>query len=112
MGASIYFRPETFTLLRQLKRHNDRKWFAKNQARYQASIVEPALSFIGDFAPHLYEISSFFVADARPSRGSLFRIYRDTRFSPDKRPFKDTRRHSFLSFQRQGCPCASVLPAP
>ena len=88
MGASIYFRPETFTLLRQLKRHNDREWFAKNKARYQASIVEPALSFIGDFAPHLYEISSFFVADARPSRGSLFRIYRDTRFSPDKRPFK------------------------
>ena len=29
-----------------------------------------------------------FVADARPTRGSLFRIYRDTRFSPDKRPFK------------------------
>ena len=44
--------------------------------------------FIGDFAPHLYDISSFFVADARPSRGSLFRIYRDTRFSADKRPFK------------------------
>jgi uncharacterized protein (TIGR02453 family) len=36
----------------------------------------------------VYEISSFFVADARSSRGSLFRIYRDTRFSADKRPFK------------------------
>ena len=88
MGASIYFRPEAFTLLRQLKRHNDREWFAKNKTRYQSSIVEPALLFIGDFAPHLYEISSFFVADGRPSRGSLFRIYRDTRFSADKRPFK------------------------
>jgi uncharacterized protein (TIGR02453 family) len=36
----------------------------------------------------VYEISSFFVADARSSRGSLSRIYRDTRFSADKRPFK------------------------
>ena len=88
MPATAYFSPEAFTFLRQLKRHNDREWFAKNKARYQASIVEPALLFIGDFAPHLNEISSFFVADARPSRGSLFRIYRDTRFSVDKRPFK------------------------
>src|SRR5215471_7277570 len=88
MPATAYFSPEALTFLRQLKRHNDREWFAKNKARYQASIVEPALLFIGDFAPHLYEISSFFVADARSSRGSLFRIYRDTRFSVDKRPFK------------------------
>ena len=51
-------------------------------------IVEPALSFIGDFAPQLEKISPFFLADARPTRGSLFRIYRDTRFSSDKRPFK------------------------
>jgi uncharacterized protein (TIGR02453 family) len=88
MAATAYFDLEVFTFLRQLKRHNDRDWFAKNKARYQACIVEPALLFIGDFAPHLYEISSFFVADARPTRGSLFRIYRDTRFSVDKRPFK------------------------
>jgi uncharacterized protein (TIGR02453 family) len=44
--------------------------------------------FIGNFAPHLAKPSPFFVADPRPTRGSLFRIYRDTRFSPDKRPFK------------------------
>ena len=88
MAPSAYFSPDAFTFLRQLKRHNDREWFAKNKTRYHSCIVEPALSFIGDFAPRLYEISSFFVADARPSRGSLFRIYRDTRFSADKRPLK------------------------
>jgi uncharacterized protein (TIGR02453 family) len=88
MPATAYFSPEVFTFLRQLKRHNDREWFAKNKGRYQASIVEPALLFISDFAPQLNEISPFFVADVRPSRGSLFRIYRDTRFSVDKRPFK------------------------
>jgi uncharacterized protein (DUF2461 family) len=75
MNRTAYFSPDAFSFLRQLKRHNDREWFAKNKTRYHTCIVEPALSFIGDFAPRLYEISSFFVADARPSRGSLFRIY-------------------------------------
>jgi len=88
MPDKAVFSPDVFTFLRQLKRNNNREWFAKNKARYQTSIVEPALSFIGDFAPQLEKISPFFVADARPTRGSLFRIYRDTRFSPDKRPFK------------------------
>ena len=88
MPDGAFFSPDVFTFLRQLRRNNDREWFAKNKARYQSSIVEPALSFIGSFAPQLDKISPFFVADARPTRGSLFRIYRDTRFSPDKRPFK------------------------
>jgi uncharacterized protein (TIGR02453 family) len=56
--------------------------------RYQDAVLEPALLFIGSFAPHLAKLSPFFVADPRSTRGSLFRIYRDTRFSPDKRPFK------------------------
>ena len=88
MPDAAAFSPDVFTFLRQLKRNNNREWFAKNKSRYQASIVEPALSFIGDFAPQLEKISPFFLADARPTRGSLFRIYRDTRFSSDKRPFK------------------------
>jgi uncharacterized protein (TIGR02453 family) len=88
MADTAFFGPEVFVFLRQLKRHNEREWFAKNKARYQTSIVEPALSFIRGFAPYLGRISPHFVADARPTRGSLFRIYRDTRFSPDRRPFK------------------------
>lgn len=88
MADTAFFGPEVFVFLRQLKRHNEREWFAKNKARYQTSIVEPALSFISGFAPYLGRISPHFVADARPTRGSLFRIYRDTRFSPDRRPFK------------------------
>ena len=88
MPDAAAFSPDVFTFLRQLKRNNNREWFAKNKSRYQASIVEPALSFISDFAPQLEKISPFFLADARPTRGSLFRIYRDTRFSSDKRPFK------------------------
>jgi uncharacterized protein (TIGR02453 family) len=83
-----FFQPELFDFLRQLKRHNNRKWFARNKARYQQLVVEPAMRFIGGFAPYLADLSLHFVADARPTRGSLFRIYRDTRFSADKIPYK------------------------
>lgn len=82
------FTPDLFIFLRQLKRHNDREWFAKNKVRYQQVVQGPALAFITGFAPHLSKFSPHFVADARPTRGSLFRIYRDTRFASDKRPFK------------------------
>ena len=53
MADTAFFSPEVFVFLRQLKRHNDREWFAKNKARYQTSTVEPALSFISGFAPYL-----------------------------------------------------------
>ncbi len=85
---TAFFTPEIFVFLKQLKRNNDREWFAKNKDRFQECVVTPALTFIAEFAEHLQELSPHFVADARPTRGSLFRIYRDTRFSHDKKPFK------------------------
>jgi len=88
MPDTAFFRPELFDFLRQLKRHNDREWFAKNKQRYLEAVQGPALLFIGSFGPYLHKLSPHFVADPRPARGSLFRIYQDTRFSPDKRPFK------------------------
>jgi uncharacterized protein (TIGR02453 family) len=88
MPDSAIFNSELFDFLRQLKRHNDREWFAKNKIRYQQVVVEPAMAFITRFSSHLAKLSPHFVADARPTKGSLFRIYRDTRFSPDGLPFK------------------------
>lgn len=88
MADTTFFRPELFDFLRQLKRHNNRDWFAKNKQRYDEVIRDPALLFIGSFEPHLRQLNPNFIADARPTRGSLFRIYRDTRFSADKRPYK------------------------
>lgn len=88
MPAEPFFTPELFAFLRQLKRNNNREWFAKNKSRYDALAVQPAMQFILAFAPHLANLSPYFVADARPTRGSLFRIYRDTRFSPDAPPYK------------------------
>ena len=88
MPETAFFSPELFDFLRQLKRHNNRDWFARNKARYEEAVQDRALMFISSFGPHLHKLCPHFVADARPSRGSLFRIYRDTRFSPDKRPYK------------------------
>ncbi|MGA2963471.1 MAG: TIGR02453 family protein, partial [Candidatus Korobacteraceae bacterium] len=88
MPDAAFFQPELFEFLRQLKRHNDREWFAKNKVRYEQVVRDPALRFIAEFQSPLSRISLRFVADPRPTRGSLFRIYRDTRFAADKRPFK------------------------
>jgi len=88
MRDTTFFRPELFDFLRQLKRHNNRDWFARNKQRYEEVVRDPALLFISSFGPHLHQLNPHFVADPRPARGSLFRIYRDTRFSPDKRPYK------------------------
>ena len=82
------FGPELFSFLSDLRAHNDREWFAANKHRYEEDLLEPALAFIADFAPKLERISPHFRADARPSGGSLFRIYRDTRFAKDKSPYK------------------------
>jgi uncharacterized protein (TIGR02453 family) len=82
------FRPATFAFLRDLRAHNDREWFQANKARYTEHVLEPALEFIRSFAPELKKISPRFQAVAKPVGGSLFRIYRDTRFSHDKTPYK------------------------
>jgi uncharacterized protein (TIGR02453 family) len=82
------FGPELFSFLTALRANNDREWFAANKDRYEEALLEPALDFINDFAPRLEKISPHFRADARPTGGSLFRIYRDTRFSKDKSPYK------------------------
>ena len=82
------FGPELFSFLTDLRANNNREWFAANKQRYEEQLLEPALAFIEAFAPRLEKISRHFRADPRPSGGSLFRIYRDTRFAKDKTPYK------------------------
>lgn len=87
-STTPHFRPALFSFLRDLKQNNDRAWFQANKERYVEAVQEPALEFIVDFAEHLSRLSPHFRADARAQGGSLFRIYRDTRFSKDKTPYK------------------------
>lgn len=82
------FDTELFGFLRDLRQNNRRDWFQANKERYEDQVKHPALQFISDFGPHLRKISDNFMADPRPVGGSLFRIYRDVRFSKDKSPYK------------------------
>jgi uncharacterized protein (TIGR02453 family) len=79
-----YFSEATLRFVRSLKKNNDRDWFAANKPVYEEVVKGPALQLIADFAPALAKISPHFMATPR----SLFRIYRDTRFSKDKSPYK------------------------
>jgi uncharacterized protein (TIGR02453 family) len=85
-----------FTFLRELAAHNDREWFTANKDRYIAEVQEPALAFIEDVGHRLPGLSRHFVADARTTGGSLFRIYRDVRFAKDKSPYKT---HAGIQFR-------------
>ena len=82
------FRPALFAFLRDLARNNNRDWFEANRSRYEKHLLGPAQQFITEFAPRLRRISRHFDADPRPGKGTLFRIYRDVRFSKDKSPYK------------------------
>lgn len=88
MARKTHFSQELFEYLRELKENNTREWFTANKERYRTVVQEPLLRFISDFADPLHEISREFVADPRPSGGSMFRIYRDVRFAKDKSPYK------------------------
>lgn len=86
--TKTYFTPRTFGFLSELAANNNRQWFLANKSRYESDVKEPALRFISDFSTPLEKISPRFRADPRPNGGSLFRIYRDVRFSKDKTPYK------------------------
>ncbi len=83
-----YFKPEFFEFFRELGKNNNKEWFTANKERYEKVVQEPALRFVRDAGARLQKISSYLVADARPFGGSISRIYRDVRFSPDKSPYK------------------------
>lgn len=79
---------ELFAFLAELRRHNNREWFNENKDQYLAEVRNPALAFVASLSPNLSRISRHISVDPRPSGGSMMRIYRDTRFSRDKTPYK------------------------
>lgn len=88
MERNAHFSPDLFRFLKELTANNQREWFLANKDRYVSVVRDPFLRFITDFSFPLNSISPCFIADPRPSGGSLFRIYRDIRFSEDKSPYK------------------------
>lgn len=86
--AKSHFSPALFKFLRDLEKNNNREWFQANKPRFEEHVKAPMLAFIEDIEAPLMKVSKHVVADPSPSGGSMFRIYRDVRFSKDKRPYK------------------------
>lgn len=84
----MHFTSATFTFLEQLAGNNDRAWFEANKGNYEDCVRTPALEYIRAMEPMLADFAPQFRADARKTGGSLMRVHRDSRFSPDKTPYK------------------------
>lgn len=84
-SANPYLSTEALKFLRGLARHNDREWFTPRKAQFEAELKEPMLAIIRKVTDAMTDFAPDHV---RPAEKSLFRIYRDTRFSSDKRPYK------------------------
>jgi len=97
--------PKAFKFLSDLSENNNRDWFNANKDRFEDDLREPALQFIRDFAPYLADISPYFRADPRRSGGSMFRVYRDVRFSKDKSPYKTYTGLQFRHEQGKDAHC-------
>ncbi|MBM3271465.1 MAG: DUF2461 domain-containing protein, partial [Candidatus Sericytochromatia bacterium] len=86
--ATAILSPAAFAFMRDLEDHNDRDWFTANKKRYEADLRDPCLRLVAVLGDLLAETCPQIECDPRPVGGSLFRIYRDVRFSRDKSPYK------------------------
>ena len=90
MGAPRYvgFDKASIAFLEQLGANNNREWFKANKAHYDEQVLDVALRFIQSMQDPLAEFAPQFTAIPQRVGGSLMRVYRDTRFSKNKLPYK------------------------
>lgn len=86
------FTPETLRFLRALKRNNKREWFQRRKDRYDEHVRGPMLALIERLAVDFGKFAPEIIASPKTS---MYRIYRDTRFSQDKTPYKTQVAASF-----------------
>jgi len=79
------FTTKTLSFLRSLKRNNDRDWFRSRKQQYEQHVRGPMIELLARLATDLPSFAPELISDPRVS---LYRIYRDTRFSADKKPLK------------------------
>jgi uncharacterized protein (TIGR02453 family) len=88
------FPPEMVQFFRSLKRNNRREWFQPRKHLFDQHIKAPMLELVSAINTDLAKFAPEYVTEPK-----IFRIYRDTRFSADKTPYKD---HAAASFSRRG----------
>lgn len=97
-AAAPRFPPDAVRFLRSLKRHNDREWFRARRDRFDRLLHAPMVAVIERLAIDLRQFLPELIASPRVS---MYRIYRDTRFSADKTPLKT---HVAAVFPFRGLP--------
>ncbi len=92
------FPQEGIDFLRKLARHNRREWFQPRKPVFEEQVKTPMRLLVEKLNAAMIAFAPEYVTDADKA---IYRIYRDTRFSQDKTPYKD---HIAASFHRRG-PC-------
>ncbi|MEM8861179.1 MAG: DUF2461 domain-containing protein [Chloroflexota bacterium] len=83
------FPEDALTFYAQIAENNNKPWFEANKPRFKNNVQKPAQMFVEIFGDRLRELVDGMQYDTRlTGSGSIFRIYRDTRFSKDKTPYK------------------------
>lgn len=91
MPPTALILPSSLNFLKLVKKNNNRDWFSEHKERYLSE-----LSQLEAFATALLtEMNRHDVIETASGRASLHRIYRDTRFSKDKTPYKTNWSGSF-----------------
>jgi len=104
---STYFSPASLAFLHDLALHNNKTWFSTHKADYEQQVRVPFLRLITDLQPALAQVSPHFRADPRKVGGSLFRIYRDCRFSRNKSPYKTWQGARLFHYRHKQVPAPS-----
>lgn len=87
------FSPQTFEFFKDLKENNYKEWFDAHKHIYESELLNPLKALVVALSPAMYNIDPSF--EMRPHR-AISRIYRDTRFSKNKDPYKT---FMWLTFQ-------------
>jgi uncharacterized protein (TIGR02453 family) len=96
--AAPRFTAETLKFLRALKRNNRREWFNAHRDDYDALVRQPMTAIVERLAHDFRGFAPELVASPKVS---IYRIYRDTRFSENKTPYKT---HVAAVFPPRGLP--------
>lgn len=86
---------EFFPFLLQLKKNNNREWFQARKETFETKLKQPFEELVTELNRELAKVAPDYVTEPKKA---IFRIYRDTRFSPDKTPYKT---HLGASFNKQ-----------
>ena len=83
------FSPKTLKFLRGLKANNNKTWFQAHRADYEDYVLQPLRELVTDLGDLMLDIDPSFEITPAVNK-TISRIYRDTRFSKDKSPFRST----------------------